>query len=118
MELQEYNTKGGKLRAIQIEYPVEVATVGNWCRTVIPGEWLIGTNRPDTFNVMTDEEFQNYVVREDDSEEEIETFNPSDHTAQEVREYLTSVQRSNVDEYNRVVNEERNGRNRVSAFPL
>lgn len=41
-------------------------------------------------------------------------YDPSQHTAKEVNDYLKSVPR---DEYERVTNAERNGRNRQSAVP-
>jgi hypothetical protein len=111
----------------------EVQTVDG-TRLVKPGDVLVATNRPEIWNVYSEDAFGEMgtseaepgdvpqpvdadVEFEDETPDESPGFDPSEHSAAEVREYLDSP---NVDEdtKRRVVEAERANKNRATAIPL
>lgn len=96
----------------------KVRTVGgqgsHYART---GEVLVETQNANAYDVFSSRAFDEMFPRRADGEEEERRFEPSGYTAREVRDYLASVQDEDPDEYDRVVDAERSGRNRSSAIP-
>lgn len=83
-----------------------------------PGDVLVETQNSNRYDVVPERAFtKDYSPGEDlwiDSDEE-ETFEPADHTATEVRNYLHRSDVSDEDK-ERVREAELNGRNRQSAL--
>lgn len=94
-----------------------VVLVDGSSRRVGPGDVLVQTQNANRYDVVPDKEFTKDYSPGTDLwvDEDNETFEPADHSAAEVRNYL---HRSDVDdeEKERVREAERNGRNRESAF--
>ena len=94
-----------------------VVTVDGSRRQVDAGDVLVQTQNANRFDVVSDKEFtKDYSPGEELwVDDEPETFEPAEHTATEVRNYL---HRSDVDEEekDRVREAEVNGRNRPSAL--
>jgi hypothetical protein len=99
----------------------EVNTVGNDVRSVSEGDVIVRTDRPGTYDVYSADAFGELcgpykAPRKAGDEESPEYFEPSDHTAREVREFLLRDDVSDEDK-ERVRQAESEGRNRATAFP-
>lgn len=125
------NENGGEVRAHVVTEDtagtIREAYSGR-TRDVNEGDVLVESGRPDEYQVVSKDDFSAYseddstvegVVSNDDSDDDSDAFDPSDHTAAEVREYLNAQRAKGDDtEYARVENAERDGKNRASAFPV
>lgn len=104
----------------------EVSIVGGGARTVQPGEILVETERPGTYDVYDAAAFDEMGLdpvteqldlgQDEDTTEPEPVFNPEEHTAAEVRRYLRNPL-LDATERDRVVVAERESRNRPSAIP-
>lgn len=81
------------------------------------GEVLVQSQNSNMYDVYTSRAFDEMFPLRTDGVEEERVFEPSGYTAREVRDYLVSVRDDDPDEYDRVVEAERNGRKRSSAIP-
>jgi hypothetical protein len=121
-EFTEYeNDEGAKVYAHRVTPDTEgpVMLVGGTRREVKRGDVLVQSQNSNMYDVYSGRQFDEMFPRRTDGEEDSTTgqFNPSDYTAREVKEYLESVRETDEDEYDRVVEAEKNDRNRASAFP-
>lgn len=104
----------------------EVSVPGGGSQVVQTGQVLIETDRPGTYEVHEGNAFDEFGLEpvtdqvdlgeDEDTADEEPLYDPSEHTAAEVRRYLRNP---NLDtaERDRVVSAERSGENRASAIP-
>lgn len=99
----------------------QVQTAGSVYVDAREGDVLVRTANPDVYEVHNGKAWDELVSGQQDTSDQAKQdaddyFEPDDHTAAEVRKYLS---RSDVSAENktRVVEAETNGRNRQSAFP-
>lgn len=102
---------GGTIEVATVGKETEVNVVGG-TRQVSPGDLLVQTGRPDVWDVVSEQQLMEMAEFEPDGGDQ---FDPSDHTAAEVKDYLQS--NISIEERERVATAERNGKNRSSAFP-
>lgn len=126
------NESGGVVRAHVVTEATEgdVTTVeGN--RAALAGDVVVAHQNEHFVDIMDGNEFaETYTEATDDDLRELQeqttespqgqgavqkNFNPNDRKAAEVRDYLSKVK--SQDEYDRVAQLERDGRNRSSAIP-
>lgn len=94
-----------------------VVKVGGGRHVPVPGEVLVRSQNANMYDVFTSRAFDEMFPRRADGKDEDRFFEPSGYTAREVRDYLERVREDDPDEYDRVVDAERSGRNRSSAIP-
>lgn len=104
----------------------EVSIPGGGVQYVQPGQVLVETERPGTYEVHEGDAFdeigldpvtdQKDLGADEDTAEPEPLFDPSEHNAAEVRRYLLNPTHDDA-ERERVVNAERDGQNRTSAIP-
>lgn len=110
---------GGTIEVATVGKETEINVVGG-TRQVSPGDLLVQTGRPDVWDVVSEQQLMEMASPVSNFEPEFEPdggdqFDPSDHTAAEVKDYLQS--NISIEERERVATAERNGKNRSSAFP-
>lgn len=129
MEFNKYSNKaGGSVEAHEVTDETAGQTVrtrDGRSRETHTGDVLVKTYRPDEYDFAGPDFLDNHTRESSsdttakESSPEVsspEAFDPSEHNANEVREYLS---RDDVDEdeKRRVVAMEQAGKNRSSAFP-
>jgi hypothetical protein len=131
-EMKTYtNENGGTITAhvVTEDTAGTVITVGGVGRDVAPGDVLIGTDRPDVYHVADSSALEGYSAHDDSADADIladveaedsdqpDEFDPSKHTAADVRAYLRRMREDeNRAEFERVTEAERYGLNRSSAL--
>lgn len=135
MEFRSYtNSNGGKVSACVAtadDAGTTVRLTNGQTHDVREGDVLIAAYRPDEYDLFngTGDEFTDlYTADSGNDEAPVQTFtepsgetvggepfDPNDHNASEVREYLSGD--ISDDERDRVIAAERAGKNRSSAFP-
>jgi len=117
-EWVEYeNDEGAKVMAHRVtpDTEGEVCLVGGAGHFARNGEVLVQTQNANMVDVHPGRSFGEMFPSRADGVEEVRLYNPADYTAKEVREHLLSL--DDDEEYDRVVDAERAGRNRTSAIP-
>ena len=104
----------------------EVSVPGGGSAYALPGQVLVETERPGTYDIHEPDAFdeigleavteQKDLGEDEDDTEAAPEYDPSEHTAAEVRRYLRNPE-LDATERDRVLNAERDGRNRPSAIP-
>jgi hypothetical protein len=131
----EYEADSGPYRTLNVHQVTEdtageVPTV-NGTVTVQPGQYIVSTGNPQFYDVYDENAFNELgfsatrdqrdlesgeAAAEATDESEQDFFEPSEHTAREVHEYLSSDDVSDENK-ERVRAAEEGGANRKSAFP-
>lgn len=121
-EWVEYeNDEGAKVTAHRVtpETIGSVRLAGGGRHVLKPGEVLVRTQNANVYDVMTGRAFDDMFSTRTDGVEEQREFNPNDYTAKEVRSYLQrKSDEGEEEEYERVIDAERAGKNRKGAFPV
>lgn len=104
----------------------EVSIPGGGSQYAQPGQVLVETTRPGTYDIHEASAFDEFGLEavsdqrdlgeDEDVTESEPLFDPAEHTAAEVRRYLRNPQLDDT-ERDRVVDAERSGQNRASAIP-
>lgn len=118
-EFVEYeNDEGATVLAHRVTPDTEgaVILVGGAKHDLRSGEVLVQSQNANVYDVYPGRQFDTmFPVRSDGVEEE-RLFNPSDYTAKEVRQYLEANE-NDEEEWDRVVEAEKAGKNRKGALP-
>lgn len=117
-EWVEYeNDEGAKVMAHRVtpDTEGEITLVGGAGHFARNGEVLVQSQNSNMYDVHQGRAFDDMYPLRTDGEEEERKYNPADYTAKEVRNYLLEL--DDDEEYDRVVEAERAGRNRASAIP-
>lgn len=119
-EFEDFTNGGSVVQAHRVteETAGNVETVDGSPRRVGPGDVLVRTQNSNRYDVVSGKEFdKDYTAGSDlfDQDEDNSEFNPDDHTAVEVRNYLSN-ESIDVDERDRVREAEEAGKNRASAL--
>lgn len=129
MEFKTYENKnGGRVRAhvVTEDSARRVQKVDGTGHDAKAGDLLIASDRPDSYHIGSKADLEGWSELSDtdsevttpevvDSEDE-EVYDPSKHSAGEVRDHLDALRsRGERDEFERVANAEKNGKNRATV---